>query len=161
MPGSAFNPQFDFPLGGPPPNPLAAQAVTDLLGVDILFTEQGLVLGSNGDYIEVAGVENLRRAVIRRLITKPGEYRPFPRYGVGIGTYVKRTMNTSRLAELKHLIIDNLSQEKRIDKVLDVTLTPGMFGPNADQPGLTASIRVQAIARELRFEHSTFRQEVG
>lgn len=176
MSGSALSPTLVFPLGGPPPALGAAQAVVDVLGVDILFTSKwlptipggltsdvsGLPVGGNGDYIEVAGIENLRRAVLRRLITKPGEYRPFPTYGVGLGTYVKKPMTGALLAQLQHAILDNLSQEKRIDKVISVEVTPTFYTTQSGQqsPGLSVVVVAQAIGRTLQFEHSQFRVEV-
>jgi phage baseplate assembly protein W len=148
-----------FPLGGNPPTDAGAPQGSQLavFGRDLLFTDD-VQVGPNGDYVVVDGVENLRRAILRRLVVKPGEYRLRPEYGVGVGTFVKKPMTRATLDELQQRIVDNLSQEKRIDRLLQVIVNPTTYG---GYPGLYVDIQAQAFGREVHFEPFTFARGQG
>lgn len=111
------------------PSPVPADEGTrDLYGYDIYFKNGDLPITGGGDYIRVGGVENLKAAIYRRLITRPGEFRFRPSYGVGVQTYVKKARSQANLDALKTRIIDQLSQDRRItsaDCVIDVTTVNG------------------------------------
>lgn len=132
-------------------------AQIEVFGVDLLFNGD-LVITPKGDYAEVAGDENLRRAIIRRLITRPGEYRRNASYGCGLLSYVKKKMTQSALAELEQRIRDNLSRERRLDKIVSLTLTPTTYDGN--QPALQVSITVQAKGRTVQFRPMTFTRQL-
>jgi len=144
------------PLDGLPPPPLTPAQI-EVFGVDLLFNGD-LVVTPKGDYAEVAGEENLRRAIIRRLITRPGEYRRNPSYGCGLLSYVKKKMTQSALAELEQRIRDNLSRERRLDKIISLTLTPTTYDSN--QPALQVSITVQSKGRTVQFRPMTFTRQL-
>lgn len=124
-------------------------------GTDLMFTDD-LLVTSKGDYQEVSGSDNLRRAIMRRLSVAPGEYRLNPNYGVGVGRFVKKLNTKANLDELRHLITDNLSRERRIDKVLEVSVTDTFFG---DEPGIVVVVRVQAAGRKQQFQPFNFTQK--
>jgi phage baseplate assembly protein W len=153
-------PIIGFPIGAPldglPPPPLTPAQI-EVFGVDLLFNGD-LVVTPKGDYAEVAGEENLRRAIIRRLITRPGEYRRNPSYGCGLLSYVKKKMTQSALAELEQRIRDNLSRERRLDKIISLTLVPTTYDGN--QPALQVSITVQSKGRTVQFRPMTFTRQL-
>lgn len=129
-----------------------AALIDKVLGTDVLFNGTFPVT-PKGDYQEVSGDENLRRAILRRMITNPGDYKKNPAYGVGLPAFIKKGMTASRLAELRHRILDNLSQERRIDKILSVVLTPTVAN---DQPALQVDLVVQSKGRQVRFQPMLF-----
>lgn len=146
------------PLGGNPTGTSSSPAVRDAFGVDILFTDKGLETTHAGDYAEVSGLENLRRAIVRRLITRPGEYRVNPHYGVGLPSYIKKPMTTTLLAELTQRIVEQVSQDRRVDRVVEVKLTPTLFGGSIS--GLRVGVVVQALGRTVNFSPFDFKQGV-
>jgi hypothetical protein len=137
------------------PDRVAAAIEKDIFGVDLLWTND-LKVTPKGDWQEVNGLDNLRRAIYRRLMVKPGEYRLRPTYGVGVGLFVKRAMPKSRLDELRQRIVEQLSREKRIDKIVEVLLTPTTFGHDT---GLVIKITVQVGGQIVRFKPFSFAQE--
>lgn len=153
---SSLGASLPMPFGGPPPaRGVAAQAQRDALGVDILFTDN-LQVTSAGDYAEVEGEENLRRAILRRLVVRPGEFRWRPKYGVGVASWLKKPLTTASLDELEHRIRDQLSQEKRITRILEFTIEATTFGT---QPGIRIKLVVEALGRKVAFQPFTFVKE--
>lgn len=156
MSGSGFAPPFNFPLGGPPPSQAQQKAQKDQFGKDLFF-DGDVHVTPQGDYLTVEGVENLRRGVLRRLMTEPGEYRVNPTYGVGLPGLLKKPMNKAVLSQLRQRIVQQLGQDRRIDKVITCDLTPFVTASNS---GLTVTVVVQAIGRDVRFQPFQFAKEV-
>lgn len=122
-----------------------------LFGTDIYF-ENDFVVTSAGDYLLRSGIANLKAAIYRRLITRPGEYKFVPEYGVGIRDYVKKRSNAATIDSLRTAITEQLLRERRIDSVervaLDVT-------PDAINVGIV----IKAAGRALRFRPFQFTEE--
>lgn len=127
---------LSFPLGSPQDAP--SVELTQIYGSDLVF--QNMLALNNGDYLETIGLDNLRRAVIRRLMTRKGSYQYRPDYGVGLPYYVKQKMTITVLSQIKHDIINNLSQDIRIASVSDITLTPTTFN---NMSALTVALTIQ------------------
>ena len=152
-----FAPYFTFPFGG---DPSGGKDVSNLInsqffGVDLFFTDD-LKVTPKGDWLVVDGLENLRRAIYRRLQVKPGEFRVRPDYGVGVHSYVKKAMPKSVLDALKQRITTQLSKDKRINKVVGVELIPTTFG---DDSGLKIRITVDVLGVIVRFKPFNFAEE--
>jgi len=151
--GSTFDGVLNFPIGGSAADAGALPGTSrDVYGEDVVFNDD-TVLSAKGDYAITQGEDNLRRAVWRRLIVRPGEYKTNPKYGVGVLSFVKKGITKSNMDELRHRIIDNLSLERRINKVLSVEITERMFG---DQTGISILIVVQALGRTVRLQPFNF-----
>lgn len=127
----------------------------DAYGRDILFTDD-LQVTPGGDYATIDGFENLRRAILRRLLVSPNEYKLNPQYGVGVQRYVKKLQTKANLDALKHAIVDNLSRERRLDKILKVGVAETFFG---DEPGIVVTVHALALGRDLRFKPFGFTQK--
>ena len=154
MSDSSFDGIFNFPFGGSqsPENGALPGTSRDIFGEDVLFNTD-TILTRKGDYSIVMGEDNLSRSVWRRLVTRPGEYKTNPSYGVGIYSYLKKPTTKSNLDELRHRIIDNLGSERRIDKVLEVDVTEMLFGSDT---GIRIVISVQAFGRTQRLKPFNF-----
>lgn len=78
------------------------------------FGSGTLLITAKGDYQYQEGVDLLRKLIIRRLITTPGEFRHIPEFGIGI--HVKEPVRGSGdLVRLRHSIEKQLEQEPEVD----------------------------------------------
>ena len=73
-----------------------------------------------GDWLPVEGTEALRQAVLRRIITNPGEWQTLPDYGVGARLFVKARNTPAARAELEERIRSQLGREPRVGSVEQV-----------------------------------------
>lgn len=119
-----------------------------VLGNDVFF-KSDYAVSPSGDWQVVAGEAALRAALYRRLMTRPGEYRARPTYGVGLPDFVKRRANSTAIDELRVAIVDQLSLEPRIDEVVDVSV-------ERTDTGLRLGVTVRAVGRTVRFQPQNF-----
>jgi phage baseplate assembly protein W len=140
-----------------PTAPVSAgdDATRDLFGKDILFLDDFQMTGA-GDYALVEGKENLRRAIYRRLLTRPGEYMFRPDYGAGLATFVKRVMTQANLDTMRQLIIDQLARDPRIESVLEVSVSSTLHGQS---PVVKVYVKARVLGQEHRFEPLSFTEE--
>jgi phage baseplate assembly protein W len=141
-------------LPGAPDGETEAQG--DAYGVDVFFDGKHRVTPA-GDYQEVAGEENLRRSIFRRLITRPGEYRLNPNYGAGVPSYVKKKRSAANLSELTNRVKAQIQRDRRVQKVLGVTITREQYGYDT---GIKVVVVVQAFGRTLRPLVYDFKKEI-
>lgn len=149
--------QLGFPLGPlVPPPPSGTGPDADPNGVDILFSASKKVTAA-GDFQTVVGEENLRRAILRRLMTRPGTYRTKPTYGAGVPDFVKKLANAATLEDLQNRVRAQVQQDRRVDKVLTCVVTKETFG---DQPGVRIVLTVQSKGRTLKPMRFDFKRTV-
>ena len=153
---SGFALPLSGPLGGEDQPAVATAATVDIYGVDKFFDGAPVVTGK-GDWLTVAHEENLRRSILRRLMTPPGGYRRLPGFGVGVDTYVKKPYTRAVADELTSRIRSQVSQDRRVDKVLQVTVTQEFFG---NDPGVRIQLVVQAKGKTLRPMTFNFKRTV-
>jgi phage baseplate assembly protein W len=146
---------FTIPASTLPAVPQTSQITQDLFGKDILFTDD-FQLTAGGDYVTISDEANLKKAIYRRLLTRPGEYRFRPEYGAGLATYAKKGLNLAILDNLRQLVLNQLAQEKRIESVDEVTVQETTIG---GVPAVKVYVRVRALGRVLSFEPYTFVKE--
>jgi len=135
----------------PPAPPPIDETAVDLFGYDIYFKKDFQITAS-GDYLRVGGKDNLKAAIYRRLITRPGEFRFRPTYGCGIGDFVKKKPSSANLDALKRRIIEQLLQDDRISAVA-VELTHETI---QDAPVLKVYVKVTTGGNPLSFEPFVF-----
>lgn len=114
-----------------------------LLGRDILFDGDYHVT-PDGDWQVIEGLDAMRQAIYHRLITRPGEFKARPEYGVGIYDYVKEAKTPAMLAQLKTRIRTNLLRDRRISDV-EVTLED----LTGNLPGLKVGVTVLIAGERL------------
>lgn len=131
---------------------VADETEIDFFGVDILFTDD-LQLTASGDYATVDGFEALRQAIRIRLLTTPGEYAIHPDFGCGLRQFCKKRATQSDRDELRQTIIDQLSQEERIQNVEEVTVESFTSGT---MTGVKIFVRIIALGRENSFNVQAF-----
>jgi len=118
------------------------------LGNDIFF-DRDFAISPAGDWLSVTGEAALRAALYRRLMTRPGEYRARPDYGVGLPSFVKKRANSTTVDELRVAIVDQLSLEPRIEEVVDVAV-------ERFDGGLRIGLTVRSAGRTVRFQPQNF-----
>jgi hypothetical protein len=85
----------------------------DLLNPQVSDSANGtLVVGASGDYENEHGAALLRKLIIRRLTSTPGDYFFMPQYGVGVR--LKEPVPLSDLASLRKNIEVNLRKEPEL-----------------------------------------------
>lgn len=131
---------------------IADETEIDFFGVDIFFTDDIQVNGS-GDYATLSGLDALRQAIRIRLLTTPGEYAIHPEFGCGLRQFCKKRATQSDRDALRQIIIDQLSEEERIQNVEEVTVTSFTSGT---MTGVKIFIRLIALGKENSFNLQTF-----
>ncbi len=143
---------YTLPASTPAPSPLPIdEGKKDVYGYDIWFRKD-FQITNGGDYVRIGGEANIKAALYRRMLTRPGEYKFRPDYGVGVQDFVKKAPTTANLDQLRQRIIDNLSLDPRLTSIV-VTV-------EADTIQLVPVLRVfvQAVVSGglLRFEPYVF-----
>jgi phage baseplate assembly protein W len=146
----------------PAPTPAAAipaneDPTSELFGEDILHDEDFQLNGTQ-DYIVLDGVDVVRAAILRRMVTPPGGYKIRPEYGIGVQQAVKGKLTKSNLDALHQRIIDNLAQEDRIDRVVEVILQRATVN-GVDV--VKIYVKAQVAGREQSFKPFTFVVQSG
>lgn len=121
-----------------------------LLGTDIQF-KGDYSANSKGDYVLLSGIEALRQSIVHRLITKPGEFKVRPAYGVGIREWVKKPKTATNILALQNRITDQLSKETRIEQIISVRV-------ESIDDGLKIALVIRAAGKTLRFQPFLFNE---
>lgn len=125
--------------------------IKKLFGTDIYF-ENDYIITDKGDFQLLKGVANLRQSIYHRLITRPGEYKFVPEYGVGITTYTKAKRTNSNLDRLKNAIRANLIRDPRLTNVPKINIE---YIPD----GIKVAIAVDVAGKTLLFRPYSFTSE--
>lgn len=87
------------------------------LWLDVRVNGADVVTTPAKDLALVDGEECLRQALIRRIITAPGDWATLPEYGCGARLYVKARNTPATRAELTERIRSQLAREARVERV--------------------------------------------
>lgn len=145
---------FSLPASAGTPIAGSDNPTSELLGEDILFTDD-FQMGAQGDTLVITGDEVVRQAIYRRLWTNPGELAFRPEYGCGVRQAVKKKLTKSTMDALHQRIVDNLAQEDRIDKVVEVVL---QTETRDGKPVLKIYVKAQIAGRVQSFKPFVFVQ---
>lgn len=92
------------------------------LWLDATAAGADLITTTAGDLALVEGQECLRQAIIRRIVTNPGDWATLPEYGCGARSYVKARNTKAVRDELAERIRGQLSREARVERVAGVSV---------------------------------------
>jgi phage baseplate assembly protein W len=104
-----------------PSRPSPADQVDRLFGRDLFFDGDTRTTPA-GDWLLVDGREALRQALIRRVLTNPGEWKTLPDYGAGARMFVKAKDTRAARDELVSRIRGQLAAETRVGSVDQVAI---------------------------------------
>ena len=96
--------------------------ITETMGTDVKH-KGDYVKRSSGDRDLIAGLDNLKEALLRRLITVKGSLNHRPNYGVGVKLYINSLNTLSKQRELANQIQEQFSLDPRVDQVTGVAVT--------------------------------------
>lgn len=91
------------------------QALTDLRSVSSPYIDQfggSLRVTAAGDYERESGVSLVRKLILRRLMTRPGEFYHLPKYGLGIR--VKEPLPNQSMVVMKNAIQKQVMLEPEV-----------------------------------------------
>lgn len=118
-------------------------ATEDFFGDDVYFTDD-LQMTAAGDYAIASEEQAIRQGIYHRIITRPGEFKVRPNYGIGAQDYVKKSTSKAHRDELRQKILDGLAQDKRLDKIIEVVIEALTLN---GRPGFKIYIKAQIQGR--------------
>ena len=94
--------------------------IEQFIGTDILHIRDFRKTISGGNLQTVSGLENLRQAILRRLVTTPGQLVHRPLYGAGLPRFqnAPNTLDTRRT--MSTIIEEQILRDPRIESVSSV-----------------------------------------
>jgi len=131
-----------------PPPLTALPAIPDVLskryGVDFVYNGD-FVVTAGGDLLLTTGLDGLRGALIRALITGPGEVHWDAAFGVGVPDFLNAAASAVNMAALKSRIRDSLLRLQDVDEIEQLELERTMLG----EVFVTTRIRVAGLVQQL------------
>jgi hypothetical protein len=96
--------------------------ILESLGIDLKHTGDLVKTTGGGDLDTIDGLDNVKAAVLRRIVTRPGEVIHRPTYGVGIANYQSALSSLRTHRELALKIEEQLLQDPRIEAVTSTSI---------------------------------------
>jgi len=148
---------FTVPASAALPSSAGPDATSELLGEDILFDEDFQMNGA-GDWVVLEDEDVVWQGILHRLATRPGEYKLRPEYGVGCDEFVKGKITKTNMSELARRIKDNLAQDRRISRVVEVVVQRAVVD---GATGVRVYLKAEMAGRVQTFRPFTFVGSVG
>ncbi len=79
-------------------------------------------MGPTGDIDTIEGLDNLKEALLRRLLTTPGSMIHHPTYGVGIKNYQNGINSMANQRRLAYAIIEQFREDPRVEAVTGISV---------------------------------------
>lgn len=95
--------------------------VEEFLKTDISF-KSDFINTASGDLDIIAGIDNVKEALFRRLLTTPGTIIHRPNYGVNIKKYQNALNNIDTQRQLALSIQEQFTQDERVESVNGVSV---------------------------------------
>lgn len=113
---------------------------TDVYLKDIAF-KSDFVLTASGDLDTIEGLENVKEALMRRLITSPGTVVHRPEYGVGIKDFQNSLNSLEKRRRLAARIAEQFVLDERVESVTGVSVNS-----DDNNPGMVSiTVRVKLV----------------
>lgn len=106
-----------------------------------------------GDLATIAGVENVRRALLRRLLTTKGSLVHRPDYGVGIKSFQNGIADSAQKIRLAVILKEQFERDERVEEVLGLTV-----GVDVEQPEV---IRIKTKVKLIGLGEQFFAFGIG
>lgn len=97
----------------------------------------------NGDLITIEGIENIRLALLHRLVTRPGTLIHRPEYGVGIQDFLNAPNTIDNQRTIATRIAENFARDPRVAEVSAVSVEP-----NSNPELVRIIVKVRIIGRQ-------------
>jgi hypothetical protein len=114
--------------------------INEFYKTDIAF-KSDFVKTAAGDLDIISGVENVKEALFRRLITVKGSLIHRPDYGVGIKLFQGSMNSLPKQRQITNLIQEQFIRDSRVDEVLGVSINYSDKEPQK----VTIHVRVKLV----------------
>lgn len=111
----------------------------DFLKTDFAF-KSDFVVTPTGDLELLSGLENLKDALFRRLVTTPGALIHRPEYGVGLKNYQNAINGIENQRRLAGTIKEQFEQDPRVEKVTGVSFNVDDNKPDTIKVNCSVSV---------------------
>ncbi len=83
-----------------------------------------------GDLMSIVGLDNIKQAIIRRIMTTPGSLAHRPTYGVGMKDFQNAPNSLETQRALAERLVKELPKDPRVAEVISLSVqeTPGVSG---------------------------------
>lgn len=112
----------------------------DFLKKDIAF-KSDFVETPSGDLEVISGLDNLKEALFRRLITTPGSVIHRPEYGVNLKAYQNSLSNLENQRRLAQTIKEQFELDSRVEEVSGVSFNVDDNKPDMIKVNVKVSVR--------------------
>ena len=112
----------------------------DFLKRDIAF-KSDFVETASGDLDVISGLDNLKEALFRRLVTTPGSVIHRPEYGVNLKAYQGSLNNLENQRRLAQTIKEQFESDTRVEQVTGVSFNVADNKPDMIQVNVKVSVR--------------------
>ena len=100
---------------------------------EAMKSDVAMFVTSSGDLGRITGLDNLRKALFRRLVTVPGSLVHRPDYGVGIKRYQNAPTTFSMQAKIASEIRAQFEKEPRIQSVTGISIVCADDAPRLEK----------------------------
>lgn len=104
-------------------------SITEVLKTDIAF-KNDFVRTATGDLDLLSGLENIKIALFRRLMTTPGTIIHRPNYGVGLKNFQNAPSSLGLQQDLAKTIQEQFEQDPRVQSVTGVAIHFDDYSPS-------------------------------
>jgi phage baseplate assembly protein W len=118
--------------------------ITEVLKTDLYHDRDLVKTEIGGDIQTLSGLENMKAALLRRLMTEPGTVIHRPLYGVGMKQFQNASMTLSNQRAIALKINEQFIRDERVEKVLGVSINSSDTRPEL----LTIVVRVKLVGYE-------------
>lgn len=123
--GGRLGYRLEYEVGETAP-PGGAQDVLGVrYGVDLAF-DGDLKRTGAADLALTSGSDGIRGALMRALITEPGEIFWRPRYGVGLTSLINQSITAELLAEIEVRVRNSFEEEPDVDELENLDVSSNM-----------------------------------
>jgi len=116
-------------------------------------TDLSFVPNASGDIDRISGLDNVKKAIFRRITTNPGAFAWRPDYGVGIGQFQNGKLTLGVQREIASRITEQLLLDPRITGVVGIAISRDQS--KTDQINIVVRVNV------VGFGEQTFSYVVG
>lgn len=115
--------------------------ITEEFLTDIAFSGGDLVKKANsGDLDTVSGIENRRRAIMRRIFTRKGSVIHRPNYGVGIMDFQGAMQTLEMQEELVSRIEEQLTLDRFVEKINRISIDVDDTNPSLTKVAVSVKL---------------------
>lgn len=114
--------------------------INEFYGLDIEHRDDFIREEGAGDINTIEGLENVKEALRRRLITRPGEVVHRPEYGVGLPDYLNAPATLPVKQALAAKIATQFARDPRVQEILGIQMETTDFSP--DKTVITVRVKL-------------------